>query len=100
MELRFAWDNLEDFESVKKAIDLLRKNKINRCLWYILVGFNTTFKQDLLRANYLRKRNQNAFVMRYNGNTNPILTEFARWVNKHDWFHGVTWQNFLWRNHI
>ena len=98
-ELHFAWDNFEDFESVRSAIKLLRKNNINRCNWLILVGFNSDFECDLTRVNYLRSENQNAYIMRYNGKTTPKLTRLSRWVNNRAWFHSITWEEFLKRNY-
>lgn len=97
-ELHFAWDNFEDFPTVRNAIKLLRENNINRCNWLILTNFNTEFECDLARVNYLRSENQNAYVMRYNGTTTTILTAFASWVNKRDWFHSITWEEFMEKN--
>ena len=94
-KLRFSWDNMEDYNTVDKAISLLQKNHINCCDWYVLVGFNTAFEQDLFRVEYLKSRNQNAYVMRYNGNTTKELTQLARWVNNRSWFHAITWEEFL-----
>jgi hypothetical protein len=98
-ELHFAWDDLSYEKSVIKAIDLLQENNINRCTWLMLVGFNTTLKEDLYRAEYLKSRNQNAYVMRYNGKTTPELTRLSRWVNNRAWFQAITWEQFLKRNY-
>lgn len=97
-EFHFAWDNVSDFDTVEKALDLLQLNKINRCNWYILAGFNSTFEDDLFRVNYLKSRNQNAYLMRYK--TTKELTALARWVNNHAWFQSITWEEFLERNYI
>lgn len=99
-EYHFAFDNPAYFNSVDKAIDMLEVAGIHRSTWMVLVNYDTTFQEDLARLNYLRERNQNACVMRYNGTTTPELTQLARWVNKHDWFHGVTWEQFKERNRI
>jgi hypothetical protein len=98
-DLHFAWDNISDFHSVENALNLLEKNMILRCNWLVLVGFNTTFEEDLLRINYLRNRNQVAYVMRYNGNTTKELTRLSRWVNNRSWFRSITWEEFLKRNY-
>lgn len=95
-ELRFAFDSVTQFSSVERTIDLLQRNGINRCLWYVLCGFDTSLEEDLIRLNYLRERNQNAYVMRYNsGRTDIRLTALARWANQHHIFHGMTWVQFL-----
>lgn len=98
-EYKFAFDRPSYIDSVDKAITLLQSNGINRCNWYVLVGFDTTFDEDLERLNYLKSRNQNAFVQKFRKKGMEKLpqkyTALARWVNKHDWFQGLTWQEFL-----
>ena len=98
-ELHFAWDNMEDFDTVDNAITLLQDNNINRCTWFVLAGFNTTFQDDLFRVNYLKSRNQNAYLMRFNGKTTNQLTALARWVNNRSWFQAISWGEFLERNY-
>lgn len=97
-ELHFAFDDLDYFDDVDKAITLLQKNGINRCTWLMLTGFNTTFEEDLFRANYLRSRNQVAYVMRYNNSKRKDLIPLSRWVNNRAWFRAITWKEFLERN--
>lgn len=93
IEYRFAFDYPSYLPTVEKAITLLQKNKINRCNWYVLVGFNTTIKEDLFRLNYLRDRYQNAYVQRYK--KEPIYIPLARWANQHHIFRGMTWEQFI-----
>lgn len=95
-ELRFAFDSMALFASVEHALNLLQRNGINRCLWYVLCGFDTSFEEDLARLNYLRERNQNAYVMRYNSaRTDKRLIALSRWANQHHIFQGMTWEQFL-----
>lgn len=94
-ELHFAWDNMSDYPAVREAIDLLQKNRINRCTWLMLTGFNTTIEEDVLRAKYLKSRNQNAYVMRYNNSKRKDLIPLSRWVNNRAWFQAITWEKFL-----
>ena len=102
VEYRFAFDHPLYLPTVERAIDLLQARGINRCSWYVIVGFDTTFKQDLDRVNYLRERNQIAFVQRFKGKKNgkrirlgQNYVALARWVNQHDIFRGMTWEQFL-----
>ena len=94
-ELHFAFDDLEYSGAVDKAITLLQKNDIKRCTWLVLVGYNTTIDEDFCRITHLKQRNQNAYVMRYNGKTTPGLTALSRWVNNRAWFQAITWEKFL-----
>lgn len=98
VEYRFAFDHPSYETTVSKAIDLLKLNKINRCSWYVLVGFNTTFEEDLFRLNYLRDRNQNAYVQRYKTvKENKKYTALARWANQHHIFQAMSWSDFCQR---
>ena len=92
-EYHFAFDFPSYSATVDRAIDLLQSVGINRCTWYVLVGFSTTFREDLDRLNQLKKRNQNAFVQRYKREEQYI--PLARWANQHHIFHGMTWEQFL-----
>jgi len=98
-EYRFAFDYPSYINSVDKAIGLLQSNGINRCSWYVLVGFDTTFEEDLFRLNYLRDRNQLAFVQRYKSKKKKKLgreyVALARWANQHHIYRGMTWEQFL-----
>jgi len=98
-EYRFAFDNIKSANTVIRAIELLQSKGINRCLWYVLVGFDSTFKKDLERINFLREHNQIAYVMRYkNGTKNAKddkLIALARWVNQPHIFRGMTWLQFI-----
>ena len=94
-ELHFAFDDLSYFDSADRAITLLQKNGINRCNWFILTGFNTNLKEDLFRANYLRSRNQVAYVMRYNNSKDRKLIPLYQWVNHRKWFRAMTFEKFI-----
>jgi len=93
IEYRFAFDHPAYLSSVNRAITLLQKNKINRCMWYVLVGFNTTFQEDLQRVQYLRSRNQNGYIMRYK--KERIYIPLAKWVNQPWLFRKMTWKQFM-----
>jgi len=95
-EYCFAFDHPSQLSSVEKALELLKRGDINRCNWYMLVGFDTTAEEDLMRANYLRDNNQRAYVQRYETHFfDPFYVGLARWVNQPHLFVGMTWQEFL-----
>ena len=100
VEYRFAFDSPAYYSSVKRAISMLRDGGINRSLWYVLVGFNTTFKEDLDRLNFLRERGQQAYIQRYTHSPNNWrYIALAQWVNQHNIFHAMTWEQFLNTDH-
>ena len=104
VEYHFAFDKPAYQDSVGEAISMLKEVGINRSTWYCLVGYDTTFEQDLERVLFLKERNQNAFIMEYRKLPNtpdpkvksdPRLIALKRWVNKRDWFQGCTFQEFV-----
>ena len=95
IEYRFAFDDIKLKPQVENTIKLLKKYGINRCNWYVLVGFNSTLKEDLERLNFLRDNKQNAYVQRYNFSTDRKYIPLARWVNQHHIFHGMAWEQFM-----
>jgi len=94
-EYRFAFDDISQESSVKKAIDILHNHEINWSMRYVLVGFNTAYDEDLSRLLMLKSHDQRVFVQRYNGITNPFYTELAGWANQHQLFHKYTFEEFL-----
>lgn len=94
-EYRFAFDHPSYMAGVDKAIDLLQTEGINRCIWYVLVGFNTTPQEDLGRINYLRERGQTVYVQRYNYKRGLFYVALTRWSNQHHIFKAMTWEQFL-----
>lgn len=95
-EYKFAFDHPSYLTTVDRAINILQKAGINRCTWYVLVGFDTSFEEDLERCNYLKTRNQNAFIQRYETvRVEEKYSLLARWVNQHNIFQGYTWEQFI-----
>ncbi len=99
-EYRFAFDSPAYYSSVDRAVKLLQENGINRCLWYVLVGFNTTFREDLDRVNFLREHGQQAYIQRFRRPKNDWQhIALAQWVNQHHIFYSMTWEQFLETDH-
>lgn len=92
-EYRFAFDDPAYLRSVEKAINLLQAGGLRRSFWYVLVGFNTTFAQDLERLEYLKARGQTAFVQRYEKTKGNRLV--GQWANQHNVFKAMTFWEFL-----
>ncbi len=94
-QYRFSFDSLKDENSVRKAIDILYKYEIKWSIWYVLTGYDTGPDEDLIRLELLKTHKQRAYVQRYQGITNPFLTELAGWVNKPRLFMKYTFDGFL-----
>ena len=78
--LHFAFDDLQYEKQVWAGIDLLEQVGINLkdILFYVLVGFNTTEKEDLYRIRSLHERGVHPYVMPYNQHKSKL----TRWVNR------------------
>jgi hypothetical protein len=82
--LYFAFDDLQYEEFVKKGIKLLVDAGIepDHLMFYVLVGFNTSFEQDVYRFKLLDDLGCKPFIMLYNNCKDRKLRDFSRWVNK------------------
>lgn len=82
--LHYAWDLMGFEQQVMEGIKTLSKYiKPYRHMCFILVGFNTTFEEDVYRFRKLTEMKVDPFVMVYNENEKGDirLKHFARWVN-------------------
>lgn len=92
---RFSFDDMSIEKTVVQTIGILKRYDIKWSMWYVLVGFNTTYKEDLYRIELLKSFDQRVFVQRYMGQTNPFYTELAGWTNQHRLFQKYTFKDFL-----
>lgn len=80
--LHYAWDLMEHEEAVLRGIEILsRYVKQWRQMCFMLVGFNTSFEQDMYRFRRLQEIGVSPYVMIYNKQGDTRLNHFARWVN-------------------
>lgn len=84
----FAYDLPKHKDAVLKGIEILRNAGVNlhrdNCIFYVLVGYNTTPTQDLERVYWLKNQGVGPYIMRYNQVKGPdrILLHMSRWVNR------------------
>jgi len=74
---KFAWDRMEDEERIIEGLKLLRKYKINAMI-YVLMGFDTTFEEDLYRCEVIYSMGFDPFPMLYR--PTPLLRRFRRMI--------------------
>jgi hypothetical protein len=98
-EPKFAWDSPKDEYMVMRGIEILRRNGINRSAFYVLVGFSTTFEEDLYRLNRLRDLDQRAFVMLFDNNKetlkDPRYSSLKKWANARMVFFKSNYEDFV-----
>lgn len=95
-QLYFAFDNVWDEKVVRKGIPILEAAGIRpeHLMIYMLVGFNTTFEEDMQRYSILWEEHRvEPYVMIYNNIKEPTLRAFARWVNRRVHKH-VSWVDY------
>jgi hypothetical protein len=86
--LYFAWDNVKDEEVILNKLNLLISKGIKpqNIMVYILVGFNSTFEEDMYRTMKLVDLKVKPFIMQYNRRSNKNRDkkqiDLARWINK------------------
>lgn len=80
--LHYAWDLMPFEHKVMGGIDILKDYiKTWKHLCFVLVGFDTTFEEDMHRVHALHALGVSPYIMIYNQATDVRLKHFARWVN-------------------
>ena len=92
-DYRFAWDNIKDEDKILKGIKILKDHNISHCLFYVLVGFNSTKEDDLYRLNKLKELDQRAYVMRYQ--KNRFYNDLSAWANQQRFFMSMDFDRFV-----
>ena len=93
-QYRFAFDNLNDYKKIEKALKLLQENGIKTSTWYVLVGFDNDHT-IMPRLDLLKKYKQDAFVQIFNNKNRNKYIKLSRWVNIHPYFRRYTFNEFL-----
>lgn len=81
--LHYAWDLMGFERQVLEGIETLSKYvKKYKHMCFMLVGFNTSFEEDMYRFKVLNSLKVDPYVMRFNERKDDArLNHFARWVN-------------------
>ena len=80
--LHYAWDLMKYEAEVMSGINIIsRYVKKWRQMCFMLVGFDTTFEEDMYRFRRLVEISVDPYVMIYNKQGDVKLRHFARWVN-------------------
>lgn len=93
--IHFAWDNIKEEDDIMIGLHtLLKYIPPHHIMVYVLVGFDTTLKQDLYRLRKLTELKVKPFVMIYNNGKDPTLRHLSRWINKR-YYEFLTWEEYL-----
>ena len=93
--LYFSWDLPEIEDKVIEGIDLLEKADIpaRQLMFYVLVGFNTSYDEDLHRIRTLAERGCLPYVMPYNDRKDSYYPHLERWVNRR-MYEFIPWEKY------
>lgn len=99
--LTFAWDKYRDLKLIEKGIKTCNDAGIpcKHMQFFVLIGFDTTYEQDIERVMILKEKGCMPFVMPYNKD-NSYQKAFARWVNNRAVFKSCSWESYKKRNRI
>ncbi len=89
-QIHMAWDSPDDRIDWKQITTWIKSYKI---MVYVLIGYNTTKAQDMLRINTLTRYKIDPFVMPFD-KSNAYQKKFARWVNHKAIFKSVKWKDY------
>lgn len=95
--IRFSIDSSKILRVAKVKLKLLKKYiKNNRFFFYILVGFDTSWEEDMERLEYVRSENCQAYVQRYESlKGNKKYTKLAQWANSFIYFKKYSFNEYL-----
>jgi len=96
-KIHFAWDNIKDEQKVITGIDTLINAGFTKAShmisFYVLSGFNTSFEEDVYRAQKLKDVGIQAFVMPYK--VTPEIRALARWANRPELFWSCSFAEYF-----
>lgn len=97
--LYFSWDLPEIENSVMQGIDTLEKAGIppKYLMFYVLVGFNTSYEQDLHRVLALADRGCLPYIMPYNHRKDSYYPHLQRWTNRR-MYEFIPWEKYDYGN--
>jgi len=93
--LHFAFDTPNVESEVISGIKLLEKVGIprNHLMFYVLIGYNTSYEEDLHRINLLIDEGVKPYVMPFNNTHDSYYPHLERWVNGR-YYKLVSWEDY------
>ena len=93
--LHFAFDTPNIESEVIGGIRILEKAGIprNHLMFYVLIGYNTSYEEDLHRIKLLIEEGVKPYVMPYNNTHDSYYPHLERWVNGR-YYKVVGWKDY------
>lgn len=90
-QLKIAWDNPKE-DLTENIKSLLLKVVPSKIMCYVLIGYNSTVEQDIMRIQRLRELKISPYVMCID-RKDQHQKKFQKWVNGHACWN-IKWENF------
>ncbi len=83
-ELRFSFDSPKLEGVIRKKVALIKEYHIRKCIFFfVLVGFDTSFEEDMHRLDVIKELGGRAYVMRHeNTPKEKRYIRMAQWTNQ------------------
>jgi hypothetical protein len=100
-EYIFAFDDVKYKSIMDEKIQLLQKyiTKEWRIKLFVLVGFNSTIEEDLVRVEWCRQHKVLPYIMRHEkcwqSDNQNFYTDLASWCNQPSLFKKMTFEPFM-----
>ncbi len=96
----FAFDDIKSKLVIEKKLKILNDNGIknSEINFFVLIGFNSTLKEDLIRINLLRDNKIRVYVMPYNKtiqHQEQYQKDLLKWVNYKPFYWKMDFETFL-----
>lgn len=104
-EYIFAFDHPNDKPIIEKKLREIWKPLVKdwQTKFFVLVGFDSTLKQDLERVYFLKEHKCLPYIMRhskcYKSKNRPFYTDLASWCNQPGLFKNLSFKEFIKRRH-
>lgn len=82
-KIHFAWDRIEDERKILRGLEILDEHKIRDTHIYVLIGYNTTFEEDIHRCQKLIDYGHDPYIMPYNQSKEE--KRFKRFIDSFMW---------------
>ena len=95
-ELRFSFDYPQLEGIVREKVALIKQYKIRKCIFFfVLVGFNTSYEEDMHRLDVIKELDGRAYVMRHeNTPRERRYIRMAQWANQFFTFRKYDFETF------
>ncbi len=91
-QIHTAWDNPKE-DLTYYYFHALQNVSASKLMAYVLIGYNSTEAEDLMRVQFFKEHKIDPFVMPFN-KYDPYQRRFARWVNHKATFKTVEWEDY------